>query len=423
MKDWLASLWEGEIPPVPERFRGLGTAFVLLFALWFALSFLGWAQYVAYLGPGLGDDWSLDPLRRLWQQLGAAQQGPTPAQLGLLSLLLLNLAATAGIIIAGYLHYPAAFQRPYPLQQLLTFFGLNGMNALGIGLTLLAIALLGGALGYDFRRALGLFGTLLDWTRGQAQRVPTLIDVPAWLAFLLIVNIGGFFHYWAHRLSHESRLFWLLFHRSHHMTPELIQPATQAVFFAFPLFLVAAPLYVFVFAAIARLITADVESVVACIIVYKLVAALATTFSHQGALYHYARRNPFVRALSILVSEGPYHYLHHSADAAENGARGNLVNLGGGMGFLWDRVFGTFRPLTERRPEVGLEGRPALHMNPLRLALAGVAQLLYELRHNRGLPERLRVLCLGSDYRPRFTRDYAIKASGAGSPACVPSSA
>lgn len=402
--------WQGEIPAIPERYRHLGTGFVVLFALWFALSFLGWAHYVAYLGPGLGDDWSLQPLRQLWQQLGGGQ-GYGAAQLALLALLLLNLAGTAGIIIAGWLRYPAVFQRPYPLQQLVTFFGLNAMNALGILLTLGLIAALGGMLGYGHAEAFGAFDALLRWTQQQAQRLPTLLEVPAWLAFLLIVNIGGFFHYWAHRLSHESRLFWLLFHRTHHMTPELIQPATQAVFFAFPLFLVAAPLYVLVFAAIAKLITQDFAGVLACIIVYKLVAAWATTFSHQGALYQTARRNRCVRALSLLVSEGPYHYLHHSAEPAENGRRGNLVNIGGGMFFIWDRVFGTFRPLTEHQPQTGLEGRPELHMNPLRLALAGCAQLIYELRHNRGLAQWLRILFLGSDYRPPRTHDFAVRAA------------
>ncbi|AXQ30572.1 fatty acid hydroxylase family protein [Solimonas sp. K1W22B-7] len=406
-----ASLWNGEIPPVSEKYRRAGTAFVVLFALWFALSFLGWAHYVAYLGPGLGDDWSLAPLRQLWRELGqgdAALFGYSSAQLGFAALLLLNLAATAGIIIAGYLRYPAVFGRPYPLRELVTFFGLNAINALGILLPLALIAAAGWALGFGFTEAFGSFDALLHAMRGLAQRLPTLVDVPGWLAFLLIVNVGGFFHYWAHRLSHESRLFWLLFHRTHHMTPELIQPATQAVFFAFPLFLVAAPLYVLVFAAIARLITQDLGTVVACIVVYKLLGAGATTFSHQGALYHVARRSRALRALSLLVSEGPYHTLHHSSEAAENGRRGNLVNIGGGMFFLWDRLFGTFRPLTEHQPQTGLEGRPRLRMNPLRLGLAGCAQILYELRHNPRLADRLRVLCLGSDYCPPRTRDYAL---------------
>ena len=410
----LSNLWHSEVPEISTRHQKLGTGFVVFFAVWFALSFLGWAQYVAYLGPGLGDNWNLMPLRKLWQDLGqqghVAWLGYSVQQIALLLLLVLNLGATAGIIIVGYLRYPAEFQRPYPLQHLVTFFGLNALNGLGIGLSLAAIAMLGWALGFEFVQAARRFDELLLWVSAQAARIPTVMEVPAWLAFLLIVNIGGFFHYWAHRISHESRLFWLLFHRTHHMTPELIQPATQAVFFAFPLFLVAAPLYVFIFAAIAKLITHDAEQVVAYIIIYKLIAAFATTFSHHGALYHYARRNPFVRALSVLVSEGPYHYLHHSSEPAENSRRGNLVNLGGGMCFVWDRVFGTFRELTEHRPLAGLEGRPTLHMNPLRLSLAGCAQLLHELWHNSGVLNKLRILCLGSDHVPRHSRDFAIKA-------------
>lgn len=407
---WIATLWEGEVPDISEKHRKIGTGFVVIFAFWFALSFLGWAQYVAYLGPGLGDDWSFDPIRQLWHQLGPAHgESLSLSQIGLMGLVLLNIAATAGIIIVGYLRYHSAFQKQFPLQQLVTFFALNTVNAVAIGLILSVIALIAWASGFEIARAYGLFAEFLSWVRAQAQTIPTVANVPAWLAFLLIVNIGGFFHYWAHRVSHESRLFWLLFHRTHHMTPELIQPATQAVFFAFPLFVVAAPLYVFVFAAIAKLITQDIGSVVAYIIVYKLIAAFATTFSHQGALYHYARKNWFVRSLSVIVSEGPYHYLHHSADPAENSSRGNLVNIGGGMCFIWDRVFGTFRELTEHRPEVGLEGRPNLYMNPLRLALAGCAQVIYELRYNPGFVSKIKLLCMGTDYVPRRTRDYAVR--------------
>ena len=255
---------------------------------------------------------------------------------------------------------------------------------------------------------MGWFNDALNWTRNQANKVPTLIDLPAWAAFLLIFNIGGFFHYWAHRLSHERRVLWLFFHRPHHMTPDLIHPAMAPVFTAFPLFLIATPVYVFVFTALSKIITDDIVAVTAYIICWKLVAIFATGFSHSGALYHYARKNPVVRFLSAMVSEGPYHHLHHSAEPAENCVRGNLTNVGAGMGFIWDRVFGTFKPLTERRPETGLQNLPPLHMNPLRLALAGFCQVAYELRYN---PPRLwlKILFAGTEYNPPQTRDYALK--------------
>ncbi|MBK8289529.1 MAG: hypothetical protein IPK95_13660 [Cellvibrionales bacterium] len=48
----------------------------------------------------------------------------------------------------------------------------------------------------------------------MGQQVPTIPDalgfhVPGWLAFLLVIQVGGFFHYWLHRLAHESRALWL----------------------------------------------------------------------------------------------------------------------------------------------------------------------------------------------------------------------
>jgi sterol desaturase/sphingolipid hydroxylase (fatty acid hydroxylase superfamily) len=96
--------------------------------------------------------------------------------------------------------------------------------------------------------------------------------------FFTLNRVGGFFHYWFHRLAHERRLFWLLFHRTHHMTPELIQPATQAVFNSFPLFIVAAVPYVLIFSVLGKLIT--VESLVSYLIVYKLFSAFANMWSH-----------------------------------------------------------------------------------------------------------------------------------------------
>lgn len=409
------SLWEGEVQPISERYRVVATVLLITFAVGFSLGYLGLLQYTAYLGPGLGDDWDIGPLATLFRQLGSgttlesAWLDPTLAQVALFLLVVANLLATAGITAAGYLRFERVFGRPFPIRSFLVFFSLNAINALSITGTLGAIGAIGWMLGFEFSDAYNAFGAVLLRCRTLAMQVPTLVDVPGWLAFLLVYNVGGFVHYWAHRMGHESRLLWLLFHRQHHMTPELIQPTSQAVFFAFPLFLVLAVPYVIVFTLIAKLFTHDLVAVATYTVVYKLVSAGATTFSHQSALYDVARKSTFIRALGILVSEGPYHYLHHSADDGENTERGNLVNIGGGMGFVWDRVFGTFRPLTERRPAVGLHGSPELYMNPLRLAFAGLAQLVYELRNNPGLGAKLRVLALGSDYVPPNSRDFAIK--------------
>jgi hypothetical protein len=75
---------------------------------------------------------------------------------------------------------------------------------------------------------------------------------------------------------------------------------------------------------------------------------------------------------------------------------------------LWDRVFCTYVAPTATPPPVGLGGSPRLHLNPLRLGLAGLLQLGYELRHNRGVMTRLRVLFGNSNFVPVQTKDYAL---------------
>jgi hypothetical protein len=47
-------------------------------------------------------------------------------------------------------------------------------------------------------------------------------------------------------------------------------------------------------------------------------------------------------------------------------------------------------------------------LNPLRLALAGLLQLGYELRLNHGLIARLRILFGGSNYAPAHSKDYVF---------------
>ncbi len=46
---------------IGEQYRSIATAAVALFSIGYALSFLGLLQYVAYLGPGLGDDLNFSP--------------------------------------------------------------------------------------------------------------------------------------------------------------------------------------------------------------------------------------------------------------------------------------------------------------------------------------------------------------------------
>ncbi len=392
---------------IDERYRPLATAFVAFFAIGYSLGFIGLMQYVAYLGPGLGDDLDFAPFLSVFEHFQVMGSGPMAL---FVLLTVVNLIFTAGIIYLGYSLYPKMLGKPFPLTVLFTYFGLNTVCSVGITMINGGFGIAALFFGYDFVEGFKAVTELLIYLREQANRVPTLVEMPAWLAFFVLQMVGGFFHYWFHRLAHESRLLWLLFHRTHHMTPELIQPSTQAVFNAFPFFIFAAIPYVVIFSGIGKLITA--ESLMVYLILYKLFSAFSNLFSHQSALFMWAKTKWYIKVINTITSEGVYHYMHHSAENDHNRPRGNLVNIGGGLFFFWDRVFGTYQDVSETKPKVGLQGIEYDQMttNPLRLAFSGLGQILYELRHNINIKDMFLIVFGPTDYRPPNSTNYVYKA-------------
>ena len=58
---------------------------------------------------------------------------------------------------------------------------------------------------------------------------------------------------------------------------------------------------------------------------------------------------------------------------------------------------------------MGLHGNPDLVMNPLRLLLAGVLQIGYELYANRSWRLWWRILAGPADYVPPASREYLLR--------------
>ena len=106
--------------------------------------------------------------------------------------------------------------------------------------------------------------------------------------------------------------------------------------------------------------------------------------------------------------------MHHSSEPEHCGRNGavNLVNIGGGPLFIWDIIFGTYCPLSAKTPRAGLSGQPELHLNPLRLTLAGMAQIGSELLSNPSWREKWRILVSSSAYSPPVSTDFAVKHEG-----------
>ena len=416
MKTLLHTLWHAEIGTLNERYRPWVSGFVIFFTAAFSLQFtLVWHNLV-YLGPGLGDDSSLLAVRTL---ILDHLHGPNAWLAWSLAAFVLTVVLfRAAVMLWSYFGYPSVFGQKFPMHIVILFIAINAVGALSIPLILAGLGLLLAAAGHDFNDG-WLFienaaGTAHHWVMAN---IPTVVELPAALAVMAVFMVAGFFHYWLHRLGHESRALWLLFHRHHHMSPNLSQYSTAAVFFALPLFIVFVVPYVFLFSAVSKLFHA--EPLYAEIFILNCLFMIPEIFGHSDVFYEKVSRKRWVTWPSLLFGNGIYHYLHHSAEPADavvahglfkgRDRKVNMVNMGGGFFFFWDWVFGTFTPLRDKRPCVGLTGQPPLHTNPVRLALSGIAQLWYELKMNRGFSTRFKIVFGPSDYTPPVSRDYAIK--------------
>jgi sterol desaturase/sphingolipid hydroxylase (fatty acid hydroxylase superfamily) len=410
MNKFLHFIFESEVPDIGERYRKFASGLVILFIVGYSIGFLQLMHLGPYLGPGLGDDVSFQPLLNSLSELRS--QAPT-MWYALLSLLSFTVLFRVVAMLGGYFLFEHEEGQPYPIKWIVVFFLSNTLSALAIPLVLLALGTLFLLSGLSFDIG-------WHWVEHNVNvanqfvmmHVPTLVDAPAPVAVFSIAVISGFFHYWFHRLGHTQRFLWLLFHRPHHMTPALIQPTTMAVFTALPLFIFLILPYNLLFGACTKLFSS--EPLYTEVIIFNCLILIPEIFGHQTALYQIGRRSRLIRWASFFSGNGVYHYMHHSSEPEHCGRNGavNLVNIGGGPLFIWDIIFGTYCPLSAKTPRAGLSGQPELHLNPLRLTLAGVAQIGSELLSNPSWREKWRILVGSSAYSPPVSTDFAVKHEG-----------
>jgi sterol desaturase/sphingolipid hydroxylase (fatty acid hydroxylase superfamily) len=403
MTPWLLR----EIPPIPSRFRPLFVLYVAGFAVFYAATFV-FTLHLTFLGPGLGDDLSpayLDAL--LAQLLGSGHRGVE--WFGLFMTVLTAVTAfRAWIVYRGFSDYRTADGQPFPLRDLVVFGLTNLLNLLFAPLLLLVLGGLFLWMGQPFEDGHGLLAALVTLANEVVASVPTVVELPRWLAFVCTFMVGTFVHYWLHRWSHTRRLLWLLLHRPHHMPAHLCYATTLPVFMSFPAFLLLVVPYVVLFGTLGKLFYP--EPLYAEMIVFQGVMYVGEIFGHSPAVYDVAVKYRLARLISALHGQGLYHVMHHSAqpDTARKAAN-NTVNIGNGPFSCWDRLFGTFQPLTPTVPPMGLHGNPALVMNPLRLFLAGVLQIVHELHANRSWRLWWKILTGPADYVPPVSRDYLLR--------------
>lgn len=319
-----------------------------------------------------------------------------------LPLLLGAVAVRFGVTFFGTLRYEQACGEPLPLHYLIVMMLTNVLffvlplalvGVLGFGATLFGHGFADG--GSIFREAVAAVnGAIARW-------VPTLFTVPYPWPLVFAMIPAGLGYYWWHRLQHVWRPLWLLSHRPHHTMLHLAQPAALPADSPLAFLLNTIPQALLI--GTASKLFASEPMLLESMLWIVLSWTFTEVFNHTEAVYRWTLGGPLRRAWFHFFGCGAWHQVHHSS-AEEH----RLANLGGGPFMLWDRVFGTFHEPPERKPAMGLTGRPPVRFTPLRLALAGHVELVQELLLNRSWKQRLLILLGPASYRPPVAVSHLV---------------
>lgn len=305
------------------------------------------------------------------------------------------------IIIWGYFSNRKMFGDEIFAKDFVLYLSSFLIGMLGAVLILLAIAGIGVLIGFPFSAGMDFFGaTALQIQTWINSVVPVIYSFDSiWVALILsilISNLGGYFVHW---LCHYSRFFWYVFHRCHH-TPETLHPlaAPPAYFLEFFMVIPAT----IATAAFSRLFYTD--ALVMELSLWFLFGYCMEIFNHSASLYKIAYNNPIIRNWCRLAGDkGVYHLVHHSAKEEDQ-----MVNLAGGPFNFWDRVFGTYRKPYPELPPLGLTNTPEIIYNPFRVMYSGLWQIFYELRMNKGLWTKFKIVFGTVYYQPPISKEFLI---------------
>ena len=190
----------------------------------------------------------------------------------------------------------------------------------------------------------------------------------AWWAWLLLFLGDDLAYYWFHRISHVSRFFWashIVHHSSQHfnLSTALRQTWVPMTYLPFwlPLLLLGFP-------------------------PWMVLLAQSWSLIYQFGL-HTERIGRLPWPLEAVFNTPSHHRVHHGANEQY------LDRNYAGILIIWDRLFGTFIPESER-VRYGLT-KNITTFNPVRVAFGEYAALARDLRAAKGWRLRLQVALRG----------------------------
>ncbi|MFD1659725.1 sterol desaturase family protein [Streptomyces caeni] len=218
---------------------------------------------------------------------------------------------------------------------------------------------------------------------------PLRVPVLWWTVPLMLLG-QDFFYYWSHRGHHVIRILWAC-HVVHHssrkfnLSTALRQPWTS---------LTGWPFYV-------PLVALGVHPA-------ALAFCSSTSLVYQFWI-HTERIDTMPRWFEAVFNTPSHHRVHHASQG------GYLDRNFGGILIVWDRLFGSFVPETER-PVYGLTKNITTH-NPLRVATHEYVAIAKDVRAARGWRERAGRVFRGPGWEPAPAPAPAPAAAVATAPA------
>jgi sterol desaturase/sphingolipid hydroxylase (fatty acid hydroxylase superfamily) len=312
------------------------------------------------------------------------------------------------IVVLGYFRHKKVFGQDvsprYVMFMVSSFILFNVMFLLLVLLVdhLVAFA----TTGISLKEGQSFFEFIRENLNSFNDSVPTLVELPYWLAFPLVWICTSFFGYWGHRLPHESRFLWLLSHRPHHTSTTLTYATVMEADPKFVLGFAISMIFAFASGTVAKLVYH--EPLYYEFLFIAWLHATTEAFNHNSSYYEdmmrWWKRYKWLHGIFYFIGSGPYHYMHHSCRPGDE-----VINIGGGPFMLWDHVFGTYKKPTDKKPAVGLTNQPEIYLSPAAHVFSGLFQIIYELWNNLSPRLWLQILFGGVYYMPPKSKSFLKK--------------
>ena len=205
------------------------------------------------------------------------------------------------------------------------------------------------------------------------ELTPLRMPEGAWWAWILLFFLDDLAYYWFHRVSHVSRLFWashVVHHSSRHFNLSTAVRQTWVPMTYLPFWL---PLLLLGFPP------------------WMVLLAQSWSLIYQFGL-HTERIGRLPRPLEAVLNTPSHHRVHHGANEQY------LDRNYGGILIIWDRLFGSFVPESER-VDYGLT-KNIDTFNPVKVAFGEYGALVRDLRSARGWRTRLAIALRGPGWEP-----------------------